>query len=354
MAPDPQQESRRRGLPSATECLPPEEKQPSILFSSDQERQSLWRLYRDFVRNHGVLLNLLEDTLNQLLFWTPQNSNEDDRWREVLYGLLSLHRMATDMAQQDEIPEFYGTTVEVEPKRVSATSMRIAITVVHSILPTVLQLCSREQRPRVRFLLEQVKFVLRLVLMGSYWYQLSSENKLESCGLVMSGGMMMQNAVGVTVEQEQAWRQRQAYVGRRTGRMVVKATRSKYVQTKSVWPLIMGELLHIYRPLHWAGVERHNSPSLVDWASILGMDVVSLLLLQRNRHSALSGQELRRRKFKMFLYLLRSPIFDKYTKPAASRAFSGVGKIPLVGSLLETYLWDWLLYWKHPFAAEED
>lgn len=346
----------------------------NIRRQQQQVHQRLWRLYRDFVRSHGVSLGLMEDIVNQLIFWMPQNSRNDDQWREILYGLLSLHRMGMDLAQQyidsDECnelpsPEFFGTTVEVEAaapilRIVSPTSLRLAITVIHNLLPTILQLSRRrDQRPRVRFWLEQAKFVLRLVLMGSYWLQLHDNQELESCGLVMRGGMMLTSMgpigrqLGITVAQERALRNRLDYVGQRTGRTVVKSVPNS-IRSKSMWPLMLGEILHLYRPLHWAGVERDRVPTILDWAGILGIDVLSLCLLERFKHSALNSQELRRRKFKLFLYLLRSPIFDKYTGPAASRAFRVAGRIPLVGSLLESYFWEWLLYWKHPFASELD
>ena len=160
---------------------------------------------------------------------------------------------------------------------------------------------------------------------------------------------------GITVAQEQARRNRQDYVGRRTGRTVAKSVPVTTVpRSKSMWPLMVGEILHLYRPLHWARVERARVPTMLDWAGILGIDVLSLFLLERFKNSALNNQELKRRKFKLFLYLLRSPVFDKYTGPAASRAFRVTGRIPLVGSLLESYFWEWLLYWKHPFASELD
>lgn len=261
--------------------------------------------------------------------------------------------------RSDVIPESHGTTVSVNVDHYgSATSLRVGITVVHNLLPTILQLCRREKRPAIRCLLEQIKFVLRLVLLGSYWYQLSCDDNLDSAGLLMNGGMYWPHEqVGVTVEEEQGLRQRQAYVGRRTGRTVVKHPQrsSSTTAQRSTWTLLAGELLHIYRPLHWAHVERRRgTPSLTEWLSTMGMDVLSLLMLQSHEHSTLNNNELRRRKFKLLLYLLRGPIFDKYTEPVTSAVFNGFGKIPLFGSLLERYLWDWLAYWKHPFASESD
>jgi peroxin-16 len=127
---------------------------------------------------------------------------------------------------------------------------------------------------------------------------------------------------------------------------------------QSTWPLIVGECLHISRPLVWAAVEARGSvhrPSLKDWATTLGMDVVSLILLNRHRQFPHGNkQELKRRKIKLFLYILRSPFFERYTETVVSRAGTLSRTIPLIGPLMETYLWDWLLYWKHPFSAEYD
>jgi hypothetical protein len=361
--------------------------------SSNEEHEgqiSLWKLYRNFVRRNSVSLHLLDNTLSQLIFWTPQNASHDEsttsRWREVLYGLLSLHQMAADMAGQDEeIPESYGATVEIKPitTGISPTTIRVAITVVHNLLPTILQLVRhKHSRARIRLVLEQIKFLLRIILAGSYWYQLHSQHEsLDSCGLIVDGGMyhgdstMGGGATG-TVEQVQAWRGRQSYVGRRTGRKVTTTTKdarqaaeldpsSKIVSSRLVWgkkryiwPLIVGECLHISRPLIWAAIEARGSahrPSLKDWTTILGIDVASLLLLNQHRqfpHG--NSQELKRRKMKLFLYLLRSPFFERFTGPVVSRAGTLSRAIPLIGSLIETYLWDWLLYWKHPYAAEYD
>lgn len=375
-----------------------QQRQQQPFTSSNKEEENcstLWRLYRNAVREHSVPLHLLENALSQLLFWTPQSNSVDDdastsRWGEVLYGLLSLHQMATDIAlQEDELlhkEESYGTTVEVKPNKsstISPTNIRIAIAVVHNLLPTILQLCRGQGNyQRVRFILEQIKFMLRMILAGSYWYQQQSN----TCGIIMDGGMYDGAlTTTTTVEDVVAWRQRQSYVGRRTGRTVLQKTKEKKqvappssltatlfsllgwnsdsdLSTSSMWPLLVGECLHIYRPLHWAGIEAVRRPSLQDWIATLGMDVVSLLLLLHRYRNAsnfppTSGNalELKRRKRKLFLYLLRSPIWDRYTEPMLLRK-TGVAlrHIPLLGPLFETYLWDWLLYWKHPFVAEYD
>jgi peroxin-16 len=321
----------------------------------------MWRSYKSFVRQHSILLQLMEDTLSHLLFWTPLH-RQDDQWREVLYGLLSLHQLASDMALQDDDDdsreESYGTTVAIVSPSIPATSLRVTITVIHNLMPTALQLTRPEHRPRMRCWVECIKFVLRLALVGSYWQELragnNTDNIMDMCGLVQGGALYWPHHEdkGISIQQEEALRQRINYVGRRTGRTVTKIKQT--IQSSPFWRVMMGELLHIYRPLHWSLVEVRRKPSLHDWCTTLGIDLVSLLLLRNHGHSPLNRQELQRRKLRLWLYLLRSPIFDRYTEHAEAKTCLSVSKIPLLGSILETYLWDWLLYWKHPFISEQE
>mmetsp|Transcript_13733 Transcript_13733/g.20240 ORF Transcript_13733/g.20240 Transcript_13733/m.20240 type:complete len:341 (-) Transcript_13733:11-1033(-) len=329
--------------------------------SGQHERQSPpWTSFKSFVQQNESSINMLDELISQVVFWAPYSIQEKSRWREITYGLLSLQRMAIDMTQQDTIQESHGTSISTSPKLVPVTSLRVGITIIQSLLPTILQISKPKSRERVRLYLERIKFALRILLIGSYWYQLSHEKAIDACGLVMNGGQYDPNdeAKGVSVAYVRSWRQRQSYVGRRSGRRVVSSkesvSASSLPESNSILPLVISELWHSYRPLHWAEIEYKRSPSLQDWAKMLVLDISSLLLLQRHQNQKFSSSEIRRRKVKLFLYLLRSPVFDRYSKPALSRLFRLFGKLPLVGSLLETYLWDWLHYWKHPFAAEED
>lgn len=320
-----------------------------------------WKSFKLFVQYNEAMINVFDEITSQILFWAPYSTEGKSRWREIAYGLLSLQRMAIDMAKQHTIKESHGTSIEILPKLVPITSLRIGITIIQSLLPTILQISKPKNRKGVRLSLERIKFMLRMCLIGSYWYHLYRERKIDACGLVESGGIYdpSNEAEGTTVEQVQSWRKRQLYVGKRSGRRVVSAKHYSVAafslpENDFVWPLMISELWHIYRPLHWAGIEYTRNPGLEDWASMLGLDIVTLLLLQNNINNKFSSKEMRRRKLKLFLYLLRSPIFDKYSKPTASRVFQLVGKLPLFGPVLENYLWDWVHYWKHPFVAEED
>lgn len=161
---------------------------------------------------------------------------------------------------------------------------------------------------------------------------------------------------------------RRNYVGRRTGLKITKQSdESKPQSTTS--HLILGELLYILRPLYWASAEAQHyhavdhddsslSPSLSllkAWVTTLGMDLASLNLLSRQRKNGnrWSQEEWNRRRMKLFLYLLRSPIWSRGTSPAMERTSSIVQRIPLLGNLVDACLWDWIMYWKHPYVSEE-
>lgn len=162
--------------------------------------------------------------------------------------------------------------------------------------------------------------------------------------------------------------------------------------------LLMGELLHIYRPLHWAKVcynsessrsqycypphNRLNSKDrtklMKSWILCLAMDVISHKLSNMGTHvstrdSGSSGkndngggdcsngnvsiaidvssqttkEELNRRKMRWILYLLRAPIWSLFTYPLTKTSSKALAFcMPLVGRPLATYLMDLLLYWQ--------
>ena len=385
-------------------------------------QRSLWEVYRSFIRRNRVSIDLVDDLLSNFLLFTPQsvngyNNDDDDhdhddcdysdgfdgngnengssystqggvddpfgnvrsgvptispqrtltnvrsntnRWREVLYGLLSLHRLGVDMALQERgITESFGTTVALSDPQFPATTLRIVLTVTHSLLPTFLQLCSNSRSARiVRAWLERIKFVARLSLLVTYWSRLRSGNQLGKVGLMQDGGLYHPHEGSApTVEQEHSMQRRHRYVGRRTGRRV---TDGGAVGPSSASPstnaVVAGELLYILRPLYWAEIERIQPKNMKHhlFASFV-MDAMSFLLLRRQHQNgnAYTKQEIQRRKLKLFLYLLRTPVWDHLTKPSTDRVSRTLSRVPLLGGLIDVYLRDWLYYLKHPYVTEE-
>lgn len=224
-----------------------------------------------------------------------------------------------------------------------------------------------------------------------------------------------QESIGIPYHHAMALQRRRNYVGERTGWTVNSnsATTTTDRQTQILQRLLgpqwnwnntktaFAEVLYAARPLLWAWLESryHALPTTVQsrplltnnplhntstsqsnkrrnlfrgWLLCLAMDLLSIRMLeqrprQQNYKTDASSSptsttiadpfrsaELKRRKVRLLLYLLRSPIWSQQTLPALEGLSQTVlAKLPLVGNLLDTVLWDWILYYQHPFVAEE-
>jgi hypothetical protein len=459
----------------------------------------LWHnYYRNFVIQNQSILELGEDVLYKILFWVRPTTNSSSSslsyndtlpnnggvWREICYGLLSLHRLGMELALQqhpvddDEDDDddgrnhkyrknSYGTTVQtLHPPTIAATSVRIFLTVLQSMVPSVLAIAQSYSssftttttvKKNVRLFLEQVKFVLRIYLLVNYWkqqqQQLQQQQQISTLvqqqqeynptrhpttitlGILMNGGLYQtyRPMVGLGFGQAQAMKRRQDYVGRRTG-WKLESSSSDCINNTAKNPsynninnnkdrrnysnvmVIMAELLHTFRPLLWAWcearypmveveesqsqlpVEQQGQPQqyhlqyhhqqrqqrriksppinqsilsptskrlLYAWWICLGLDIVSLRLLLQSSSSSSSyrnpvtQEELRQRKMRLWLYALRSPVWDHIIKPIMvdqflSQRILQQRFIPSwLGNILEIFMMDWISYHRHPFIAEE-
>lgn len=358
--------------------------QDEIVRSHQNAFQWLWDTYRYHVQRNQFSLQLADDILTRVIFWAPTPSNLSERtsahrWREVAYGLISLHRMAMDLAlSHDHVVNSYGTTLQPSlAPVVPATALRIALTVTHNLMPTILELAQSsndnpQRQATCRLWLERIKFIIRLVLISSYWKQIrnNESNDEVTSGLLQNGGMFYGAYVQSvpSVANVRALRIRRQYVGRRTGRRVISSIEASSAdeeqqQNRIMWiRLMLGEILRLYRPLYWAQAERNETRTgdtqklWRAWILTMIMEVASLQCLSGalSRDNPQSQAELGRRRMKLLLYLLRSPAWDKTSEPSVVRTAALLRRVPLLGKLVETYVWEWLLYWKHPFVSEEE
>jgi Peroxisomal membrane protein (Pex16) len=419
-----------------------------ILDGVDSHLQSGWGAYRSAVQRYRTSLNLIDEAIDRILYLVPLHEEEHEgystsgsSWREILYGLLSLNRLGMDCSCAIQPEPSFGMTIRTETipttTMLPITKIRIVITVIHCIMPSLLELVpslsasssflssrsafSRaKKQTAVRLLLERIKCALRLALMVSYWIQsFQEQQQSRTCqpygdgavvtaqapkttvmpilGLLRRGGMYQPDELPcLSLHQEQALERRRTYVGRRTGRRVVPCDSTDHGRPQSIlFPtgrLVVAELLYVLRPLLWATAEaktgyaaitmdHHPSPGgvggtlsiyslslLKPWLLTLLMDLTSLQLTQhlsgtmdrgRNNHGIsnyrkrLTCDEWNRRRMNLFFYLLRSPLWNLATAPMMEHLCSIVQRFPLVGGLMERYLRDYILYWKHPFSSEE-
>jgi hypothetical protein len=394
--------------------------------------EKLWNRYKGFALRNQGMLELSEDALSRILFWIPHSSTNEEKnagiytgemWREMMYGLLSLQRLAMELASGSDIKNSYCMTVQtLHAPKIAATSAGIMLTVVQSIMPTLLAIAqstasrsgpqhaaiqTQQRKATFRLVVEQVKFALRMYLLVNYWKQKSQEEEIGGpmdsslIGIMVDGGMYRvyrpPETLGMSWDQAKALKRRQEYIGTRTGMQLgsgnMQACNAGIDAGRKAKGIVVAELLNVARPLLWAWFESKYPPAsgaettgptsqhrrffdlstwsesnqklLRAWIVCFGMDLISIRLLKsstRGNNKASSPyynnlateEELRNRKMRLFLYALRSPIWFEATAPLLD-GFSRriLHRIPLVGSLTETFLLDWILYYQHPFVSEE-
>ena len=562
-------------------------------WSSSPSSSSLWHSYQTFIQTHLTLISIAEDVLTRFVFLVPPPPHTEEhtsssvsssvssgllsvssssRWREVVWGLLQLHRLGVDLALANNnnndnnakddhaallSPSQQGTSVALpmpaktdqeeeeeekddsswlrwlSPSSVSLslsssantmTTLRIALTVIQSLGPVthelfrvrptaqesvttttitttttttssdghydsaaadtmkqnLMEASQIRRHARVQCYLERLRFLLRFILLVSYWKRhfevqrqlqqqqqqqqeeektrKSNDTKNHSAflrkdsdrrcrreatvsmattttinttiatsiplGLQLDGGQYhpYPSVPVPTLAQEQARVQRRNYQGRRTGRTVTRPPPS-FVSTHQMRPrtlaradndddddvddddyyspivtrgtqqtnvldhlrVMAGELLYIVRPLFQAEAEVriHNNMAmaatsstvlnrrklwllLLSWCLGLVMDTTSLWSLRSVAGIASSSsslpydtsanpatrEEWHRRRMRLLLYLLRTPLWEQCSRPSAERLSNLLEKVPLLGGLLARYFWDWLYYWKL-YRAEE-
>jgi peroxin-16 len=103
---------------------------------------------------------------------------------------------------------------------------------------------------------------------------------------------------------------------------------------------LVGEVCHIARPLAYASsMKKHGRKS---WRPLLvsaSLDVTMFACLNaaggadESRFSSSEKMEARRRRKSTWFYLMRSPVFERFTEPALKATGSVVNPIPLIGGL---------------------
>jgi Peroxisomal membrane protein (Pex16) len=356
----------------------------------------MWNTYQQWVLQHELTLWRVDESLSRLLFWAPPST----RGRETLLGLLELHRTLVQCAMtsaQHQEDTGTGASVEIscDAEGVTPRNLRLGIAVIQSLWPVAQELvCVLTPRSRsvagridrtvlyrqavVRQYLERLRFLLRITLLVRYWKRIHAANQARNAraavlpGLLLRGGGLDSYAFAVRpvpYHVEQARIERMEYVGRRTGRRVTflkdsdHSTPSRSASAR--WLRVaLCELLYLLRPLVQAEADVatcHDttlSRRMRVWALCLGMDVLSLWSVSGEcsgsnpSSNAVTVSEWKRRRMRLFLYVLRSPIWERYTEPVVQRVDGVVYRFPLVGGLLRNFIWDWIYYWR-VFRAEE-
>lgn len=121
----------------------------------------------------------------------------------------------------------------------------------------------------------------------------------------------------------------------------------------------LAEVLHIMRPVaHLTCMGLFGPMAWTPFFVSLGMDVTSLKLLHEPHDKMWNMSEsieLGQRSFALLLYILRSPLYDRYTKEKIVRILSTLAnRIPLFGRLISpmvSYLPEWQKMYFYVWAS---
>ena len=325
--------------------------------------------------------------------------------------------LSYDESRQQEEWE-YGTTGDLSPKT------------------RRLQWQIRQRRAAdLSYGVEKIRFVARLALLSISWWarhqrrQSNKEKAVAVPSLLRRGGDLDPCEELLPLEAVDTAAAVSQYKGKRTGRRSVSTTAPKKASSsvaakensfvrcisnaiKSkhniIYFHIVGELLHILRPLYWSRSEsiewtskapssittqRHHNSSFSSslwkaWLLSLIMDIVSDEILdmttgcrthqvgnQNNQRTSLFSrsagrntpyspllsvvqseqEELTYRRSRRAMYLLRSPIYKSITLPVMTAITRIIAKVPSfgLGRWASEYILDMMSYWnEHRFMLE--
>jgi hypothetical protein len=249
--------------------------------------------------------------------------------------------------------------------------------------------------------LETIKALSRVFLLLLALSPSSATTKNKLSGLLQHGGALSPGERCCTPEREDdmklranGWNERKKndvpHVGKRSGKvlMLPKPTPLNIANSEEAtapisgettnYNLVAGELLHILRPLCGVKLQKAcGSGSMIPWIMGLLMDVLShkLSIKGLTENQSETGEkkkkddgklilvgptavELKRRKMRWMLYLLRQPIWSLLTKSKQGGGGGGLeaaaNKVPtLLGGYFLRYALRWLFYLqKHHFLLE--
>ena len=187
---------------------------------------------------------------------------------------------------------------------------------------------------------------------------------------------------------------RNTYIGPRTGKRIggqlgtVSLIARRKVTWKGVTFILLSEILHFLRFPIWTSFnfyqqerKKENKPKteLYVWLFTLLMDMTSIQLLQQGLNVQLlcktntllsrakyfhdrkqlyfAYQLLFRRKLRLWLYIIKSPLWESITRPLVRKVCHLICKLlPLIGPWAEQYLLSWIDYYQthHAYLLEQE
>ena len=363
---------------------------------------NLWMSYVKFVRINRPVFRLVEDCFATLLNYLPSRyygyENERDECYydnnssltiEKWYSALNVWSLVHDAMESCYVrgrfrKSWVKTILPVMLSSIECFELVLEQSTLIKPTPSSsenhfrrhlnLQKIDMKRRNSI-FSIEIMKALLRMTLLFDKIFTTDSHTfQGENYILFGNGSFESELMDNVSDELPREFVKCTYYYGQRTQRRI-KCFQSldnnaKYVQQGKIqrlkMKLLIGEILYILRPSVSSWFELLSAKQgdysygrqLYTWIISLIIDVSSTQMsnaaLQHQRLKPNMREELRHRKMRLMLYLLRAPIWSLITKPTAKCVERVITLlIPIFGKSFASYLMSMLLYTqKHHFMLE--
>lgn len=109
------------------------------------------------------------------------------------------------------------------------------------------------------------------------------------------------------------------------------------------------QVLYTLKPLcHLAAMSRFGTKSWIPTSLAFVTDIVSITLVKSSQLSSSDAKEIQRRQLTLLMYLLRSPIYDRFSRNVILQILTTLRKIPLIGVLPHQIL-QYMLFWQNVY-----
>jgi len=317
----------------------------------------LWQ-YEALVVANTKAVSSIEALLHSLVCFTPSRVKDADINQEALYAginLLSLYH--------EHIRMRHGIIKAPHGMSVPATVLRATQTIEVLIELTAISRRGQDRKWAIVAVIEVFKAALRMAMLREQGWKMVMEAEAVDPLAAMTAGSLDQPEPS-SMDSEPSPNK---FAGRRTGRnlrcirpptespigtphnspaTVKSATTSPSPAAmepieQSVRKLRLGgELLHIMRPVVYLATylwsDQHSwKPVLLS----LAMDLFSLRLLSKSKLSPEEQGEMSRRSSLFFLYLVRSPVYERIFRPVCMVFFNRIFQhIPIIKQIVETFI----------------
>jgi len=114
------------------------------------------------------------------------------------------------------------------------------------------------------------------------------------------------------------------------------------------------QVFYTLKPLcHLVAMSRFGTKSWIPTSLAFITDIASITLVKSSRLSSNDAKEIQRRQLTLLMYLLRSPIYERFSRDVILQILTSLRKIPLIGVLPHQIL-QYMLFWQNIYSYTWD